>query len=410
VQPDLKHEPMSVEERKLQLEEKKHALEQAKFEHGSRGLKFFNDNFGIIITAMIGGATVMVSYFQLEISERAGRSQLQVQKAISDAQLELEKSKAHSAKEKDERAFQFDVARLLLEKQNEINTQEVRGIYYMRDVVISTLPNEIGSRITRKMADMAASERLRAAWNDGYVQLQLSVAATTQQGSTAAAAGPTVGPAHIINVDFVLAQFPQINQDNSKQRLAAILDETRKSKLDVNATAILLAVVLYNTNNLKYVDDWRLDLAPDMIRQLYPQVLEGRSNSDPLFEDRRALANLIYRGRHGNKHPEDGWTFRKRGCLQLDGRSRYAVSKALAEVDLESAPDELLKSEVDARFTVRLMENFYADSTLHNFFKDVTGGLSGVAIAQANYEQLMPGSRRVTEGLTIEQRGVRGGN
>jgi predicted chitinase len=410
VQPDLKHEAMSVEERKLQLEEKKHALEQAKFEHGSRGLKFFNDNFGIIITAMIGGATVMVSYFQLEISERAGRSQLQVQKAISDAQLELEKSKAHSAKEKDERAFQFDVARLLLEKQNEINTQEVRGIYYMRDVVISTLPNEIGSRITRKMADMAASERLRAAWNDGYVQLQLSAAVSTQQGAGPTAAGPTARPVHVITTDFVLAQFPQINQDHSKQHLAAILEEARQSDLDVNATAILLAVVLYNTNNFKYFDDWRLDMAPDVIRQAYPQVLEGRPNSDPLFEDRRALANFIYRGRNGNKQPEDGWKYRKRGSLQLDGRGRYTVASSLVQVDLEATPDELSKSEVDARFTVSIMKKFYADSTLHDFFKAVTDGLSGVAIAQANYEKLMPGSRRVTEGLTIEQRGARAGN
>jgi hypothetical protein len=86
------------------------------------------------------------------------------------------------------------------------------------------------------------------------------------------------------------------------------------------------------------------------------------------------------------------------------------VASSLVQVDLEATPDELSKSEVDARFTVSIMKKFYADSTLHDFFKAVTDGLSGVAIAQANYEKLMPGSRRVTEGLTIEQRGARAGN
>jgi hypothetical protein len=103
----------------------------------SRGFGILNNNLGIVITAIIGAATITVSYLQLEISKSVSKAQLGLQKAISDAQVGLEQAKAKA--EKDERKFQFDVASLLLEKQTTINTNDLRQIYYMRDIVMSTL-------------------------------------------------------------------------------------------------------------------------------------------------------------------------------------------------------------------------------------------------------------------------------
>src|ERR1700759_438121 len=71
-----------LEERKFQFEVLKFEQERAR----SRGLGFFNANLGIIITAMIGVATVTVSYLQLRISSQSSAQQLALQKAVNAAQ------------------------------------------------------------------------------------------------------------------------------------------------------------------------------------------------------------------------------------------------------------------------------------------------------------------------------------
>lgn len=93
--------PNSLEERKFQLEVQKFEFEKSK----SRGLRFFNSNLGVIITAIIGTATIAVSYLQLQINRESNANQVELQRSTSDAQLNLEKSKAIAAQEKDERTF-----------------------------------------------------------------------------------------------------------------------------------------------------------------------------------------------------------------------------------------------------------------------------------------------------------------
>ncbi|MEY9632965.1 hypothetical protein ABIF66_004124 [Bradyrhizobium japonicum] len=133
--------PISLEERKFQLEVQKFEFEKSK----SRGLRFFNSNLGVIITAIIGTATIAVSYLQLQINRESSANQLELQRSTNDAQLTLEKSKASAAQEKDERTFQFDVARLMLERQSDINTEEIKRVYYLREIVMSALPNTVAS-------------------------------------------------------------------------------------------------------------------------------------------------------------------------------------------------------------------------------------------------------------------------
>jgi hypothetical protein len=98
---DHQPHPPSLEEQKLSfeqtLERDKLILEQQKFEFEkskTRGLGFFNANLGIIITAIIGSATIIVSYLQLEITRNT-----------TQAQLALDQSKVAEEKNKYERTI-----------------------------------------------------------------------------------------------------------------------------------------------------------------------------------------------------------------------------------------------------------------------------------------------------------------
>src|SRR5262245_39210567 len=77
-----------LEERKFELEVQKFEFEKSK----SRGLLgFFNSNLGIIITLIVGVATVAVSSNQVKINEQSNRDQRELQARINTDQLSLQR-------------------------------------------------------------------------------------------------------------------------------------------------------------------------------------------------------------------------------------------------------------------------------------------------------------------------------
>lgn len=122
----------AISEREIVVKEKLYELECAKLsweKQRSSGLRsLLNENLGIAVTAIIGIATITVSYLQLEITKSSGERLLNTQKETAKAQLDLETSKAAAAKDKDQRAFQFELARMLLEKQKDINTEDIKQV------------------------------------------------------------------------------------------------------------------------------------------------------------------------------------------------------------------------------------------------------------------------------------------
>jgi predicted chitinase len=368
--------PPSLDERKFELEKQKFEFDKSK----SHGFGFLNNNLGIVITAIIGAATITVSYLQLEISKSVSKAQLDLQKAISDAQIGLERTKAQAEKDKDERKFQFDVASLLLEKQSAINTNDLRQIYYMRDIVMSTLPSEISIKITSKMADNASDDRIRSAWADGNAKLELSV-------SSASAPAPKTA----ISFDFLVSKFPQLNTKDARERIADILKALNEFKIDDAQSRVFLALVLYDTNFFSEMVE-NLDYSASRIIQLWPARFPTLSEANQYAGKPELLANKVYANRMGNVEPDDGWKFRGRGYMSTTGRANYAKSSGLIGIDLIANPDALLQSSVAAREAAAVFSKYdLKPDDLQGALRQVQGGFAGLADVRAIYVKLTTG-------------------
>ena len=116
----------------------------------------------------------------------------------------------------------------------------------------------------------------------------------------------------------------------------------------------------------------------------------GRKSSEKALplERQKAIANLVYSNRYGNKSAGDGWKYRGRGLKQITFLDNYLRCGTALKLDLVSNP-ELLEKDINA---ARSAAWFYTSSgclkypgDLVRVTKIINGGQNGIDDRRARF-------------------------
>lgn len=103
----------------------------------------------------------------------------------------------------------------------------------------------------------------------------------------------------------------------------------------------------------------------------------------------RAIANLVYSGRMGNKAVDDGWKYRGRGLIQITGLDNYRACGTALKLDLISNPDQLQSDVNAARSAAWFWQSRncgqYADD-IQRVTQLINGGNNGINDRKARFE------------------------
>lgn len=115
-------------------------------------------------------------------------------------------------------------------------------------------------------------------------------------------------------------------------------------------------------------------------REMLGRKLSERALS---AERQKAIANIVYGGRLGNKNSDDGWRFRGRGLMHITFKDNYAECGKGIGLDLLANPDLLLTDIHAARsagwFWKNKKCNIVADTNnVEAVTKLINGGKNGL--------------------------------
>lgn len=121
-----------------------------------------------------------------------------------------------------------------------------------------------------------------------------------------------------------------------------------------------------------------------------PALAKSHARNQPV------IAEHVYGGRMGNKHPGDGWRFKGRGLLQVTGRANYEAVRDLLRERVPGTPDLLAQPEAlaEPRWAALSAAAYWHEHELNELAdsgefmrltKRVNGGLNGWDDRQARY-------------------------
>lgn len=145
--------------------------------------------------------------------------------------------------------------------------------------------------------------------------------------------------------------------------------------------ANFMAQVTHESNGLN-----RLEESFRYTRNVYqiPVQAAWREGSDALESARKAalqgkpekLAELMYGGRNGNDAPGDGWNYRGRGYLPLNGKDNYRAAGEALGVDLVGNPELAAEPAHASKIAAWYWENRIPEQAKENV-KEATRAING---------------------------------
>jgi putative chitinase len=195
-----------------------------------------------------------------------------------------------------------------------------------------------------------------------------------------------------VSIDQVLQLAPNA-QTEYRQAFAqaqVIFDQTGISASPLRV-AHFMAQVLHESTGLS-IQYESLNYSAQRLAKVWPGRFapQGPLNPDDYAHNAQKLANVVYGGRMGNTAPDDGYSYRGRGLLQLTGRDSYAEATRIVRAALPAAPDfvttpdAVIAADWCLQLTARIWEargcNAMADQdAIRAVTKAINGGLIGLA-------------------------------
>jgi putative chitinase len=135
-----------------------------------------------------------------------------------------------------------------------------------------------------------------------------------------------------------------------------------------------------------------LNYSAERLPQVWPARFKPTGPLDPadFAHNQQKLGNEVYGGRMGNTGPQDGFTYRGRGLLQLTGKDSYREATATLRAQDPAAPDflEMPDAVFGAQWCLAVAAaewaskgcNAHADvDDIRKVTKAINGGLIGLS-------------------------------
>src|SRR5438876_8278870 len=119
----------------------------------------------------------------------------------------------------------------------------------------------------------------------------------------------------------------------------SVLDQCSISATPLRV-AHFMAQVLHESGGLA-VQVESLNYSAERLPKVWPSRFKPTGPLDPadFAHDQQKLGNEVYGGRMGNSGPNDGFTYRGRGLLQLTGKDSYQEATTTLRAQNPAAPD-----------------------------------------------------------------------
>jgi putative chitinase len=194
-----------------------------------------------------------------------------------------------------------------------------------------------------------------------------------------------------VTLDQILHLAPNARSSYREafQNGQAVLDQCGVSETALRV-AHFMAQVLHESGGLA-IQIESLNYSPERLPAVWPSRFKPKGPLDPaaFAHNQQKLGNEVYGGRMGNG-PNDGFTYRGRGLLQLTGKDSYQEATTTVRAQNPAAPDFVALPDAvfggqwclaiaAAEWTAKGCNAFADQDDIRKVTRAVNGGLIGLS-------------------------------